>query len=557
MTFLQDPPVLENSFSKDGFLQDYLEGKLPANRKEVCWQDLLEMGELAAGKMLDLAIQAENSPPTLVNFDPWGRRIDLIKTSPAWQELDAIAAQKGLIANGYDPELGWQGRVFQMALLYLYHPSSAVYSCPLAMTDGAVTVLKLFADDELKQRAIPHLTSRNPDRFWTSGQWMTEKAGGSDVGQTATMATPKGDHYLLNGDKWFTSATTSQMAITLARTPDAPAGSRGLSLFYVETHNEDGVLNGIQIHRLKDKLGTRALPTAELSLINAKAKLVGELGHGVRKIASMFNITRIYNSVCAISGMRRAVDLAKNYAEKRVAFGQKLSQKPLHCQTLCDLEVRCRASFLLTFFVVELQGKCEHLPSNRDHEALLRILTPICKLFTAKEAVAVISEALECFGGAGYIEDTGIPVMLRNTQVLSIWEGTTNVLSLDLLRALHGEGNGQAFFKQCYAWLKGIESNDLSPLRNKVQTDLETLQNQFEKLPSLSRELIEAGARNLAFAMARIAAACLLLEAAESAVPRSREAMVWTAHRHCMGFSVDALFPTQASLEKTVSLAFS
>ena len=556
MTFHQDPPTLENSFSHDIFLKWFLKGKLPPQHEDACRQELIELGELAAGEMLTWAHQAEDSPPVLVNFDAWGQRIDRIDTCQAWQELNAIAAQKGLISHGNNPHFGWQGRIFQMALLYLYHPSSAIYSCPLAMTDGAVTVLKLFADEALKRRALPHLTSRDPLQFWTSGQWMTEQTGGSDVGQTSTMATPDGDHFLLNGDKWFTSATTSQMAITLARTPNAPLGSKGLSLFYLETRDQQGHLNGIRIHRLKDKLGTRALPTAELSLVNTKAWLIGEPGHGVRKIASMFNITRIYNSVCAVSGMRRALDLAKSYAGKRTAFGKTLSQQPLHIETLCNLEVRFRASFLLTFYLVELQGKCEHLPPDSQHEALRRILTPVCKLFTAKEAVAVISEALECFGGAGYIEDTRIPVMLRNTQVLSIWEGTTNVLSLDLLRALQGEGF-KPILKQAQSWLDAIQLESLTKAKQKIQGDLDQMRRYSQELTTISRDCIEAGARNLAFALARIVSGCLLLNAAEKAPSQLRDSFAWAGNRHCHSFSVSEAFPSAEALAKSIKLVFS
>ena len=213
---------------------------------------------------------------------------------------------------------------------------------------------------------------------------MTERTGGSDVSGTGTRAEPAHDGddatFRLSGTKWFTSATTSQMAMTLARLPGAPDGGAGLSLFQLPlVRDADGLLAGITVHRLKEKLGTHALPTAELTLTEAPARLVGGAGPGVRKIASLFNVTRVWNAGCAAAGMRRAVMLARDYAARRVAFGRPLLAHPLHV------------------------------------------------------------EALEAFGGAGYVEDTGLPRLLRDAQVLAIWEGTTNVLALDVLRAIERE----------------------------------------------------------------------------------------------------------------------
>src|SRR5205814_1525364 len=210
-------------------------------------------------------------------------------------------------------------------------PSTDIYSCPLAMTDGAAHTLLASGNKALIERAVPHLTSRSPDEFWTSGQWMTELAGGSDVGQTETVARmdSKGV-WRLHGRKWFTSAATSQMALTLARPENNPSGGKGLALFYLETRDEDDRLRHIQINRLKDKLGTRKVPTAELSLDGTPAELVMGTSDGVRNIASLLNITRTWNSVTAAAFMARGLALARAYAKRRVAFGAVLAQKPLH-----------------------------------------------------------------------------------------------------------------------------------------------------------------------------------------------------------------------------------
>lgn len=443
--FYQEGPGLQNTYDSDLVLQKFLKKALPEECQKAALPHLRHLGERAVTDMLAWAAESEAQQPLHVPFDPWGRRIDEIRTSQGWKELEKVAAEEGIVATAYERKYGPYSRVYQMALLYLYSPSSAIFSCPLAMTDGAARAIELYGDQALKERALPHLLSRDPKNFWTAGQWMTERSGGSDVSGTATDALKHSGQYPfvatheLHGVKWFTSATTSQMALTLARPEGAEAGSKGLSLFYLELRNSKGQLNNIEIHRLKDKLGTKALPTAELSLKGTPAQLVGGMGDGIKKIANVLNITRIYNSICAVGHMRRALDLAQDFSRKREAFGKKLIDHPLHRATLNELEEDFRRCFALSFFVAHLLGKDEVGEISATERILLRTLTPIVKLYTGKKALTISSEVVEIFGGAGYVEDTGLPRLLRDGQVFSIWEGTTNVLSLDMLRAFQRE----------------------------------------------------------------------------------------------------------------------
>ena len=205
--------------------------------------------------------------------------------------------------------------------------------------------------------------------------------------------------------------------------------------------DNDGRLRQIRIDRLKDKLGTRALPTAELALEGTPAYLIGGEGGGVKKIATVLNITRLYNACCAVGFMRRGLALARDYATRRHAFGRPLCNQPLHVETLAKLEVDFEASFHLAFFAAQLLGKQEMGTATTQEREILRLLTPLAKLFTAKKAVAVVSEVLECFGGAGYVEDTGLPMLLRDSQVLTIWEGTTNVCRAPASMSDDGRGH--------------------------------------------------------------------------------------------------------------------
>jgi putative acyl-CoA dehydrogenase len=427
--FFQSGPELSNTWQSDEYLQKYIKRVIPAAYLQDITHHLNSVGEKASCEWLRWSREAEAQKPVLTQFDPWGRRIDHIEISEGWKNLERAAAVEGIVATAFARKQAEFSRVYQMALLYLYHPSSAFFSCPLAMTDGAARAIELHGSDSLKNKAFKNLTSRDPATFWTSGQWMTERTGGSDVSGTSTTAKKiDGDQYALTGTKWFTSATTSQMALTLARIE----GEKGLSLFYLER-------NGLEVHRLKDKLGTDALPTAELSLHGTRATLIGAPNEGVKRIASVLNITRIYNSICALSHMRRGLQLATDYAQKRKAFGALLIDQPLHKKTLQQQEEVFQKCFKLTFYVIELLGKEETGMASESERKILRALTPIVKLYTAKKCIQVTSEVLEAFGGAGYIENTHIPRLLRDAQVYSIWEGTTNVLALDFLRVCEKE----------------------------------------------------------------------------------------------------------------------
>src|SRR5688572_32320524 len=384
MPFVQQPPELGNQYTADSALRGLLAHALPADVLRGIEASLAEMGELAGGELYRMHLADRCNEPVLTQWDAWGNRIDRIDVSPLWRAAERIAAQRGLVAVAYEQQHGRYSRLHQFALAYLFSPSADVYGCPLAMTDGAARVLLGSGNEPLVQRAVPRLTTRDPGEFWTSGQWMTEATGGSDVGLTTTVARRDGDGWRLTGRKWFTSAITSQMALTLARPEGSPAGGKGLALFYVETRDAEGRPNGIVVNRLKDKLGTRKVPTAELELCGTPARLVQGAADGVRNIAPLLNISRTWNSVCAVSLMRRGLALARDYARRRVAFGAPLAHKPLHVDTLAGLEAEFQAALHLTFFVVELLGRAEANQLSEPQAKLLRLMTPVSKLTTAK-----------------------------------------------------------------------------------------------------------------------------------------------------------------------------
>lgn len=512
MGFTQEPPSLGNQYDDDPAFRALLARRLPADVRRAIEPELRELGhEVVAWWAAQVAQHAME--PRHVPFDAWGNRIDAVELSDFWRRAPALAARWGLVAAGYEPRFGAHARVHQFALAYLFTASSEIYSCPLAMTDGAARCLIASGNRALIERAVPRLTSRDPATFWTSGQWMTETAGGSDVSNTSTVARPDGQGgWTLHGRKWFTSAIVSEMALTLARPEGAGAGGDALALYYVEPRGADGRFRGLVIDRLKPKLGTRKLPTAEITLDGLPATRVGEPRHGVRQIAPMLNVTRLWNSVAAVSLLRRGFALALDYAHRRRAFGRLLIEHPLHARTLARLAAELAAGLELAFEVAALLGRVEHDPGDAEAAMLLRILTPVAKLATGRQAVEGLSEVVEAFGGAGYIEDTGIPTLLRDAQVLSIWEGTTNVLSLDTLRAIAQVG-GLGPWRATLTRRLGALPGGLHELAARARTVADRALAWFETA-SADRARLESGARGFALTLARVHAQSLLLEQA-------------------------------------------
>lgn len=510
--FVQTAPHLENPFTSNTLLKAILKSYLPKGSSGSSWDQLNDYGQQIVDQVHQWGRDCETHPPVHVPYSPWGRRTDDIDVHESWGRLAGFAAEQGLIADGYERNLGEHSRLMQMAKLFLYHPSSAFFSCPLAMTDGAAKVLELHKDQHKElEGPFARLISRDPEQFWTSGQWMTEKTGGSDVSDTSTVALPDGDSFLLSGIKWFSSSTTSEMALALARIEGDVPGSKGLSLFYVPMRNENGHLNGITVNRLKDKMGTKALPTAELTLNKTRAWMVGDRGRGVKTVTTMLNITRLYNSVCSVAQMDRALHLLHNYAFDRTVFNKPLSQQPLFRDTLADQKSRLFAGMSLAFEVSHLLGKEEVGTANDLEKNLLRLLTPLAKMYTAKQAVWVTSECLEGFGGAGYCEDTEIPVLFRDAQVFSIWEGATNIMSLDVLRVMRDPSAIAQFFASTRQRAESIMAGE-PVATGQLLKALESATQFVQAHQSKELDFWQTVSRDFSWSLAEIFAGLLMLE---------------------------------------------
>lgn len=405
------------------------------------------------------------------------------------------------------------------------------------MTDGAALILsqqlKSLPSDHHFQHVYQKLIAR--EDHWTSGQWMTERPGGSDVQNSETWATHSpgpqsstdGD-YLVSGFKFFSSATDANVSLLLAKTPSGKL-STFLAPLRKTVPSQDGktqeVSNGVRIHRLKNKLGTKELPTAELELKDMRAYLVGQLDRGVSTISPLLNITRTHTFVGSLAGWRRAISIAKNFAKARTTVGEPLWLVPMHLNLLADIELRHRAAMQLGFFTVAVMGVVEnsgvstpaaHLPlPGKEAEVVFRALTATAKAVVSKNAIAGIQECQEAMGGVGYMDEADEPEfnisrILRNTLVNSIWEGTTNVLASELVRHILKNDHVVVFSSWVGRVLSLIKNADYSRALKRVWSSFLTRLSATEHA-----RLILADGRRAMFTLAWVLCGALLALDAE------------------------------------------
>ncbi|KIJ33756.1 hypothetical protein M422DRAFT_35386 [Sphaerobolus stellatus SS14] len=389
----------------------------------------------------------------------------------------------------------------------------------------------------MKRDIRSRLISRDPKIAFTSGQWMTERPGGSDISQTETVATLQspnsssgspatGAPYKLDGFKWFSSATDSEVSVALARTGPLSQGSRGLSLFLVPlrlpllpTPSPNSISNGILVHRLKNKFGTQALPTAELSLNDTTAYLLSPLNKGVRTIAPVLNITRVHSAVGGVGGLSRAFAIARSYATVRTVNDSAsksnvlLKNVPLHISTLAKIGVTYQALAHFTFGIVALLGKSECEVASKEEEQRVRLLTPVMKGFVSDRGVAAIEECMGCLGGQGYMEENVIARIIRDVSVERIWEGTLSVMALDLIRASKGKLGIQPLIDWANIIIsstpfKLISSGNLSNAIDSLKSALTTIHQIFTTQAVVSPFI----PRPFLFLVGHLAASIFLLE---------------------------------------------
>ncbi|MBX5458796.1 MAG: acyl-CoA dehydrogenase family protein [Thermogemmatispora sp.] len=524
-----------NFYEADPILEQLLQRHLSPDDYERARPLLLHMGAVASERMDELAAIADRHGPVLRQYDRRGQRIDEVIFHPAYHELERIAYQDFAIAACTHREgaLGWPGRVPQpvkFALAYLGMQAEAGVFCPVSMTDALARVLERYGDEALKQRFLPHLTALSLDQLQQGAMFLTEKQGGSDVGQTATIArrheggedrSESWPQWQLWGEKWFCSNVSADLILTLARPGGAPAGTRGLGLFLVPRRLPDGRRNAYTINRLKEKLGTRSLATGEVTLEGALAYQVGALERGFVQMTEMINLTRIWAAIGSLAAMRRSLLEATVHTHGRIVFGRRLCDHPLMRRQLVDLLLEVEGCAALAFETTAVLERVDRYGHEEDRR-LLRILTPLCKYYIPKRGEYVTLEALEMRGGNGYVEDWVNPRLLRDAIVNAIWEGASNVIVLDVARAMSREGSHLQLFAWLQERLRALQRPELAESVHDLQLSLKQVAARFEALTTLDPESAQLPLRGLVERLAQVTIAMLLLEQAATSLSTSQ-----------------------------------
>ncbi len=506
-----------NLFKQDAFLLGMTRRYLPEDVYLLMLPRLLDLGEDVLNRVKNWGEQAEKNPPTLENCDVFGRRIDRLHLPQGWTRLKQFASQNRFVGLGYDRKMRKAGRLAQTPVQILFSAFSSTYSCPLAMTDGAIKVLQEYAPKSVRDKTLHALMGKDDNDIKTCGQWMTERTGGSDlriIETQATLARKEDDQelYRLYGLKWFASGIDCEHALVLARIAD-----HGPSLFLLNVWQDGDLCEGIRLERLKNKMGTRGLPTAEVRLEGALATLIGAKGDGIKNAAPLLTITRFYNALASASIMNRAFFSVKSYAKKREAFGKSIAHHALHSKMLADLDAKRAGSIALCFEIARLLGEIEDgVHEDKKEAKLARVLVPLAKLMLGKWAVLFMSDAMEAMGGVGYLEDTEFPQLLRDAQVLPIWEGTTSMMLHDIMRAQQKEQAIEVLLRSLCERANAIMIDEMDALRilkSRLQQLSERVIAAINKGDDASPIYLEPIMRKSAFLMGACAMAVLLAEA--------------------------------------------
>lgn len=427
-----------NFYNSDLILQDYLSKKVSAEGRSYMEDKLNFIGERAALEMDELSLDADKKSPELKKRSFFGETIDEVKFHPSYNRLMQIAIDSEMFTVKWEPALKqkFQKELHRLGFAsgYLYALGELGQYCPLCMTDGVARLIDLYCEAEDKERLLPHIATKKLAELYTGAMFLTEKSGGSDVGRNIVKAEHlEGDYYKLSGEKWFCSNVNAELIFALARTDDSVEGTRGLSIFLIEKNLPNGEKNSLPIVRLKDKLGVRSMASAECILDGTVGKLVGSEFKGFKIMTDMINLSRLYNSVAALSGARRALVEAYNFNLYRKSFGKTALEHALIRNKFFELGSLNVANFYLTWRAIEALDNAD----NGDETAmqLARLLTPMVKKWSAEKAVYITRESMELMGGIGYIEDGVVPKIMRDVMVLPIWEGAGNIMTLDMLRA--------------------------------------------------------------------------------------------------------------------------
>jgi acyl-CoA dehydrogenase len=520
-----DGAVGVNWYDADPNLAQILDRLLPPQDRDWAHEKLREFGALCGGPIAERAEVTDRNPPQLIKYDRRGDQVDEVVHHPG-----AVATKKDLHASYLSLSFSEAARgrssavptTVGTAFSYLLSQAETGMLCAVGMTGGAAALIEAWGGPQAKAEILPHMTSEDFDDYWDGAMFMTERAGGSDVGATETVARHlEGERWLLNGFKWFCSNVDASVIVTLARPEGAPDGIRGLALFAVPKIKSNGERNGIDIHRLKDKLGTKAVPTGEVEFVDAEAYLLagpasaGEHpeqaardGQGLVRMMSMVNGSRHGVALMGLGIARRCFLESAIYASRRQAFGTRIDNFPLVRETLVRMLMEIEGCAGMAFEAARAL--------EQGNRGLWRILVPLSKYRATRRGLQIASAAVEVLGGNGYIEDWPTTRQLRDAQCHTIWEGTENIICLDVRRAATREGAHLELLKrleECIS-IDTTSSPVLQDPRDAIADAVEQAREAVDIVLEAPKDIAQLHTRRLARALADVTQASLLLEEA-------------------------------------------
>ncbi|MBN8235396.1 acyl-CoA dehydrogenase family protein [Halobacillus kuroshimensis] len=508
-----------NFFLNDENLQHVLKQSWNEPFQKWAFPKLENYGAMCAHDIDERAAYTDrDGRPVLIKYDKMGRDISYVRLNEGYLKTVRDTYSTGIVGFVHKqiPELGVPGDyTYSFALGYLLSQAEPGFYCPVTLTMATAYLIDHYADDQLKAKYLPHVLSTGEVDLFEGATFLTERQGGSDVGANEVKAVKEGDVYHLYGEKYFASnAGACGVAMVLARVEGAPKGTKGLSLFLVPWRGGDGQLNGIQIRRLKDKLGVRAVPSAEVEFAGAEGYLVGEADRGFYYMMEALNLSRICNAVASIGIMRRSVTESLAYAKEREAFGGRLIDYPMIQDTLSTMTVKQEVETRAVFHMIRAFDRMVHASEHRpEEEVLTRLRIAVLKKESAEQAVHFAQEAIELHGGNGYIEDFVTPRLLRDAQVLTVWEGTANILGLEVLRLFHKYQAHQLFYDELKARMDVLEKDE----------DVRAVDEYLEDFHEESRRMMQMKEREQTFYSKRLAKKMALLYEGVTALEMKRE----------------------------------
>lgn len=453
-----------NFFQTDETLKKILQLHLDSNFYSYACEELDKFGALAATEIDERAKHTDREgQPRLERYDKYGEEVSTIWVNEGYKQTVADTYRTGIVGYVHKeiPELGYKGNyAYSFAQGYLLSQAEPGFYCPVTLTQATAYLLDHYADEAVKKKFLPHVCATGNTNLFEGATFLTERQGGSDVGANVVKAVKEDGGYRLYGEKYFASNVgMCGVAMVLARLEGAAEGSRGLTLFAVPWNKEDGTRNGIRIRRLKDKLGVKAVPSGEVEFEGALGYVVGDSTKGFYYMMEALNLSRICNAVASLGIMRRALNEAVLYASGRNAFGKRLTEFPMVQETLSTLTAKVEVELLTTFDMISIYDKVAAGKASETEQLVNRLKIALVKKETAEQAIHFAHESIEMHGGNGYIEDFVTPRLLRDAQVLTVWEGTANILALELVRLVEKYRADALFMTEMDARISAVEAS--------------------------------------------------------------------------------------------------